>query len=284
MILVTGGSGHTGQRLVTRLLEQGRQVRVLTRQPVRMHIDLRRRIQVMRGDLTNPAEAREAAAGCEAVFSLSHVGFAPHVVAAMQTEGVRRGIFMSSTRRFTRFPEETARRVIAGEDAVRASGLDWTIVRASMIYGSHHDNNLAHLVNFLARYPVHPLIGGGTMLWQPVFVWDVVQALTAALERPETIGREFTIAGPEPVSYRRMVETILRQMGRRRLLVPVPFGLARLAVRLYGSVSAHPRVRMDQIDRLQEDKVFDISEAREALGFAPVSFEEGIRRKLARQV
>lgn len=283
-ILVTGGTGHTGQRLVWTLAERGEKVRVLTREPLKMVTNLRRKVEIFRGNLENPEEALEAASGCTAVLSLTHIRFAPLVIEAMKKAGARRAIFMSSTRRFTKFPEQTARWVIAGEDAVRNSGLDWTIIRPTMIYGSHHDNNLVHLVGALQRFPVHPLIGGGRMLWQPVFTWDVVQALVAALDRPEAIGKEYTLAGPEPISYADMVRTILRLMDRHVLLVPVPLGLAKVAVKLYERLSSRPRLRLDQIQRLEEDKTFDISLARKELDFNPTSFEEGIRRKLAGKV
>jgi uncharacterized protein YbjT (DUF2867 family) len=281
LIAVTGASGHTGYRLVGDLVAKGETVRAVTRDPAVLPLELRRKVEICRADLTREDEAREAVRGAAAVLALTHIRHAPLIIAAMKAEGIQRVVFTSSTRRFTRFPEETARAVIAGEDAVRASGLDWTILRPSMIYGGYHDNNLVHLVHWLRRFPVHPLPGGGRMLWQPVFTWDVIAAIEAAMERPETAGKEYTLAGPEPVSYRQMVMTILRLLKRRCLLVPVPISLLRFAARIAESVSARPRIRMDQIRRLEEDKVFDITEARRDLGFSPRSFEEGIRRKLS---
>jgi len=280
-IVVTGASGHTGVRLVTDLVEKGRQVRAITRDPALIPVTVRRQMEICRADLTQPAEAREAVRGAGAVVAMTHIRLAPHIIRAMTAEGVRRGVFMSSTRRFTRFPEETARAVISGEEAVMQSGLDWTIIRASMIYGGKRDNNIEHLVNWLRRLPVHPLPAGGRMLWQPVFTWDVVAAIEAAIERESTIGKAYTVAGPTPISYREMVETILRITGRRCLLVPVPLGLLRLAAVILGKIMERPPVRMDQIQRLLEDKTFDISDAVRDLDFHPVPFEEGIRRKLA---
>jgi uncharacterized protein YbjT (DUF2867 family) len=280
-IVVTGASGHTGVRLVTDLVEKGRQVRAITRDPALIPVTVRRQMEICRADLTQPAEAREAVRGAGAVVAMTHIRLAPHIIRAMTAEGVRRGVFMSSTRRFTRFPEETARAVVSGEEAVMQSGLDWTIIRASMIYGGKRDNNIEHLVNWLRRLPVHPLPAGGRMLWQPVFTWDVVAAIEAAIERESTIGKAYTVAGPTPISYREMVETILRIMGRRCLLVPVPLGLLRLAAVILGKIMERPPVRMDQIQRLLEDKTFDISDAVRDLDFHPVPFEEGIRRKLA---
>jgi nucleoside-diphosphate-sugar epimerase len=191
---------------------------------------------------------------------------------------------MSSTRRFTQFPEDTARQVIAGEEAVRASGLDWTIIRPSMIYGSRDDNNLVHLQRALKKWPIHPLPDGGRMKWQPVFTWDVVAALLAALDSADAVRRDYTIAGPEPITYAEMVRTMMREMKVRRLLVPIPLSFVRGAMGLMALVSKRPLLTSDQIDRLREDKVFDISDARRDLGFDPISFEEGINRKILGKV
>ncbi len=281
IIVVTGASGHTGSRLVKRLVERGKRVRAITRDPALIPIQLRRQIEICRADLMQADEAREAVRGAAAVIAMTHIRLAPFIIEAMEAEKVQRGIFMSSTRRFTRFPEETACAVIAGEDAVMHSGLQWTIIRASMIYGGKRDNNIEHLVNWLRRWPIHPLPGGGKMLWQPVFTWDVVAAIEAALQREISICKAYTVAGPEPISYREMVSTILKLMNRRCLLVPVPIGLMRGVALLLEKMMAHPPVRTDQVQRLLEDKVFDISEAVRDLDFHPISFDEGIRLKLS---
>src|ERR1043166_6053663 len=126
MILVTGGTGHTGKRLVRQLLARGDDVRVLSRHPGRLAAEVSMRIEIAVADLTEGSQAAAAAAGCDCVIALSHIKFAPAVLAMMQAANIRRAVFMSSTRRFTRFPEETAGQVIAGEDAVRASDTDWT--------------------------------------------------------------------------------------------------------------------------------------------------------------
>ncbi len=283
-ILVTGATGHTGRRLVKALLGRGVRVRILTRDPARFNIELRRQVEVCRGDVTDPESAQAAVAGCGAVVTVTHIKFAAAIIGAMKATGVRRGVFMSSTRRFTRFVEETARHVMAGEQAVEESGLDWTIIRPTMIYGGAQDNNLEPLLQTLKKWPVFPLPAGGKMLWQPVFTWDVVAALIAALERPASIGKAYTIAGPEAITYRQMIETMLREAGLKRRLIPLPLGLARGVVTLHEKTTRYPMVKVDQIRRMEEDKNFDFGEARRDLGFDPISFEEGIRRKVRKEV
>lgn len=283
-MLVTGATGHTGRRLVEALLQNDYAVRILTRDPARLALPLRRQIEVVRGNITHPETVQRAVASCQAVIAVTHIKFASHIIEAMQQTGVRRGIFMSSTRRFTRFVEETARQVIAGEAAVEASGLDWTIIRPTMIYGGKQDRNLHPLLQQLQTLPVFPLPGGGKMLWQPVFTWDVVSALVAALQRPQSIGKAYTIAGPDPITYREMLETMIRVAGLKTRLAPVPLAPLGPIVRLYETISSNPKVRHDQILRLQENKDFDITDARRDLDFQPISFEEGISRKVRNEV
>ncbi len=283
-VLIAGASGHTGSRLVSALLDAGYPVRILTRDPARVDIGLRRRVEVCRGDLLSSETAHEAVKGCGAVVAVTHIKLASAIIAAMKSAGVARGVFMSSTRRYTRFVEETARQVMAGEQAVEASGLEWTIIRPTMIYGGLQDRNLEPLLATLKKWPVFPLPAGGKMLWQPVFTWDVVAALIAALERPETAGRAYTIAGPEAITYSNMLEIMIEEASLKTRLVPVPLAAARPLVSLYEKLVRHPRVRMDQIRRMEENKDFDISSARRELGFEPISFREGIQRKVRGEV
>ncbi len=283
-VLVTGASGHTGSRLVLALLDAGYPVRILTREPDRVATDVRQRVEVVRGDLLSPETAQEAFRGCRAVIAVTHIKLAPVIISAMKSAGVRRGIFMSSTRRFTRFVEETARQVMAGEQAVEDSGLEWTIIRPTMIYGGAQDRNLEPLLSTLKKWPVFPLPAGGHMLWQPVFTWDVVAALISSLECTASIGKAYTIAGPDAISYRDMLETMIEEAGLKTRLVPVPLSAARPLVSLYEKLSRQPRVRMDQIRRMEENKDFNISSARRELGFEPISFREGIRRKVRGEV
>lgn len=283
-ILITGASGHTGSRLAAQLVRGGNTVHALTRDAVRLRErlpdDVRESVTPIIGDLNEAYPTELLPEIFDAVIAVTHIRFAPQVVALCRDLGVRRVIFMSSTRRFTRFPEDTARAVIAGESAVADSALDYTVIRPTMIYGGERDNNLTHLVRALRRFPVHPLPAGGMMLRQPVFTWDVVAAVCAALERPATIGKMYTVAGPQSMTYRELITTILRGMGCRRLLVPMPLWLIRSGCSVCGTLFRRRPLAPDQIERLSEDIAFDMTETLDALGYTPTPFAEGIRRKL----
>lgn len=283
-LFLMGATGHTGSRVARRLLESGWRLRCLNHNADHAHyLPQSEAVEVVRGDIQRPDEWAEAARGAAAVINMAHVGFAGHVVRGCERAGVRRVLTMSSTRRFTRFPEHTARLVIEGEGALEASALDYTILRPSMIFGGDRDNNLEKLVRWLRRWPVLPLLGGGRNLVQPIFTWDVVDAIARALERPETTARRaLTLAGPRAMTQRELYRIVGRALGRRLILIPIPYALAMAGAALLERAGRKPLVTRDQIRRTLEDKTFDIAEAREALGgWTPRPFEEAIALKIA---
>ena len=283
-IFLTGGTGHTGSRLARRLLELGWRLKCLNHNPENArHLPQHPKLEIIQGDITQPETYAAAARGATAFINMAHVGFAEPVIAACQEAGVYRLISASSTRRFTRFPEATAQRVMAGEAAFITSRLDYTVIRSAMIYGGDRDNNLEKVVRWLRRHRVMPLLSGGRNLVQPIFTWDLVEALVAALRNPETTtGKMLTVAGPAPMTTRAMIETIGREMGRPPIWLPVPYAALMAGAWCLEKVQGRrPLVSRDQIRRQLEDKAFDIAEARAALpGWEPRPFVEGVRLKL----
>ncbi len=284
MIFLTGATGHTGSRLARRLIESGCRIRCLVHTPAHAGF-LPPSAEIVHGDARDSAALAGAMEGADACLHWAHIRYAESVAEACRRAGVRRFICMSSTRRFTRFACESSRQVIEGEAAVERSGLDWTILRCSMIYGGERDNNLERLVRYFQRTPFFPLAHGGRQLVQPVFVWDVVAAALAALSRPLSIGKAYTLAGPAALPYRVLVEEAARAAGRKKIvLVPAPHALLYAAAWILEKTMAKPPATTEQIRRFLEDKVFSIDDAVRDLDFRPVSFAEGMRRKAQREV
>jgi nucleoside-diphosphate-sugar epimerase len=277
-LFMTGATGPTGLRLVVRLLDEGRRLKCLVhRREAARFLPESDRLEQVQGDLREKGDWMQALVRAEAVLHLAHVGFAPAVIEACRLRGVERFICLSSTRRFTRFPEETARRVIEGEAAVERSELSFTILRPTMIYGSHRDHNLARIAEWLRRRPWMPLVRGGRNLVQPIHSADVVEAIVAALGRPnETRRRALNLAGPEAMTWRAMVEAVGASIGVRVRWIPLPYPVA-LAVAALAELKKGGAVNRATIRRLLEDKAFDIAEAQEALGgWTPRPLAEGL--------
>jgi nucleoside-diphosphate-sugar epimerase len=161
---------------------------------------------------------------------------------------------------------------------VRESGLQWTILRPTMIYGTPDDRNIARLIRFIDRSPVVPVVAPQA-LQQPIHVEDVAWAVAAALREPATIGRAYNIAGRDPVALRSLVEQVAAALGRRRLFVRVPLTPFEVALSLWAHV-ARPPIRVEQLHRIEEDKSFSYDDASRDFGFSPRDFRAGVSAEI----
>lgn len=278
-LLVTGGSGFLGEYVLRAAAARGHELTALARSRAAAAKVGWLGAQPVRGDLSQPASLAEAfdAGRCEALLSLACLGsgHAPAIVAATRAAGIPRAVFVSATAVTTALPAASRQPRLAAEQEVRESGLDWTILRPTMIYGAPADRNLSRLLVLLHRTPVLP-VPAGAGLQQPVHVADLADAVLAAAERPEAIGSTYDVAGPDPLTLEELLRTAARVTGRRTRFIPVPLAPLVVAARGYELVSRHPRIRVEQLRRLSEDKAFAIEAAVRDLAYAPRSFAVGI--------
>jgi len=283
-IVVTGASGFTGPFVVRALLARfpDAAIRCLVRDNSRMAALRHPRVHAAVGDLRSPASLRAAFAGAETLVNVASLGFdwIDPLFDAVRGSSLKRGVFISTTAILTKLPVRSRATRERGESLVRASGLQWTIVRPTMIYGTPADRNISRLIRFVLRSPIIPIVAPQSRQ-QPVHVEDVANAVTAALASPAAVSGTYNLAGAVPMTLDEMVRTVVRVAGLRRLILQVPGAAVRAAVVLLGQVSARPPVTVEQVDRLNEDKAFDYGEAARDFGYAPRSFEAGVIAELA---
>jgi nucleoside-diphosphate-sugar epimerase len=209
--------------------------------------------------------------GTSSVVYCASMGFGhiPRVVQQLETGGIKRAVFVSTTAIFTSLPSRSRAVRLRAEETVQCSKLEWTIVRPTMIYGTARDRNISRLLRFLKRSPVFPVCGNA--LWQPIYVEDLADAVVATLNTSRTTHQTYNLAGAEPLPFRDLVNTAAAAVGRRVALLRVPLELAVLGARLTRVVSA------EQVRRLAEDKAFDYAPAARDFGFQPRSFAVGVR-------
>jgi uncharacterized protein YbjT (DUF2867 family) len=278
-LLVTGGSGFLGEYVLRAAVARGHEVTALARSTAAAAKVGWLGAQPVRGDLSRPGSLPGAfeAGRCEALLNLASLGFghAPDIVAATSAAGIPRAVFVSTTAVMTTLPAPSKQVRLAAEEHIRASGLDWTILRPTMIYGAPGDRNLSRLLMLLSRTPVLP-VPATAGRQQPVHVADVADAVLAAVERPASEGRTYDVAGPDPLSFTELLRTAATAAGARTRFIPVPLPPVVAAARGYALVSRSPRIRVEQLRRLAEDKAFPIEAAARDLGYAPRSFADGI--------
>jgi nucleoside-diphosphate-sugar epimerase len=206
----------------------------------------------------------------------------PQYFEMIEAFGPRRVVALSSTSLFIKedssdySERHVAHRLAEGESALRAwseaRGIEWVILRPTLIYGRGRDKNLAEIIRFVRRWRFFPILGQADGLRQPVHAEDVAAACVSALTRPAAANRAYNLSGGETLSYREMVGRIFGAIGKSPRLVTIPRWLFRLAVT---TVNLMPRYRhwtMEMAERMNRDLVFDHTDAARDLGFAPRLF------------
>jgi nucleoside-diphosphate-sugar epimerase len=276
---ITGALGFVASHLIPELEARGRPIVAIVR-PGRDASRLAARgVEIRHADLTDRTTIGAAFLGLDQLVHLSGMAQVPTFLADVQTAGVGRSVFVGSTGVHTRLESPGAESKRVGERALRASSIDFVVLRPTMIYGTPADRNLVRLLRWLRRCPVVPVPGGGQTPQQPVHVEDLVQAILAALERPQASRREYDVGGPEALSLRELIDQSARALGRRAWVLPIPLGPSHGAVAALRAMRLPSPVRGEQVLRLAESKAVDIGPARRDLGYAPRSFAAGIERE-----
>ena len=299
-VLVTGGTGFVGTHVVNRLLQRGHEVAVLASDPAKTRNRYNRPVEAVAGDVLDPASFASAASGREALvhlvgiihekgrqtFDRMHREAAANAVAAAGSAGALRLLHMSAMGSSEDSPSKYGRSKAAGEKAVRASGLDWTIFRPSIIFGPG-DGFVSLLAPLVRHNPGFiPVIGPGTTLFQPVSVYDVARLFADALEKPETSGQTYEVGGPDVFTLNDVYREIAAAVGKpRKPLLHLPLWYGRLLAAGFEwlarrGVIASPPLTRDQLRSLTRDNAADVTKTKATFGADWRPFRAGIREYL----
>lgn len=295
-ILVTGASGFVGSHVVPELLAGGHRVVALVRSPragetvlARLPVALATGVELRRGDVLELASLPPALAGVDAVIHLVaiprdwnggrdllrvNLDGTRNVVAAMEATGVRRLVHLGGLGIADRDELHFAKSKARAEAAVRASRLDWTILKPSLLFGPR--DGFFNLVAGLVRIPVPvvPVPGTGNSRFQPLHVGDIALCARLAVERPATIGQAYELGGPRTWTYGEITREVARAVGKRRVIVPVPVPLIRLVAGTMEALRVHSfPVATDQLRQLALDNVGPLDGVHGAFGFVPRTME-----------
>lgn len=294
LVTVFGGTGFVGRQVVRSLAKQGLRVRVAVRNVgrgyrLRMLGDVGQ-IEVVQANVRNPASvdrALDGAKGCVNLigvlyesgrqgFQAVHAMGAKTIAEAAAARGITRFVQVSAISADPDSPSKYARTKAQGEAAVRAAIPGAVILRPSVVFGPEDDffNRFASMAAFS---PALPLPGGGVTRFQPAYVADVAAAVSKALTDPGCAGRTYELGGPGVFTFRELMDFVLRETGKSRLLLPLPWPVAGwigAAAGLTTLVGIPPVLTSDQVDLLKSDNVVAEGAAGFAdLGITPRSIE-----------
>ncbi len=289
MILVTGGAGFIGQRLIARLSEEGSSIRTLLR-PSSETPRLPRGVSVQAAisSLTDTRGLRAALVGVDTVFHLAAVGWNDPVADFRSTEsdgtrslldaaedaGVRRFIFLShlDADRAAAYPMLKAKGI--AEEFIRQSRLDYTILRSSLVFGpgDHFTSGLARLAALFPR--VFPLPADGDTVLQPLWVEDLVTCLSWCLQDQSTVGQTYELGGPEHLTLRQITEIVLQKTGQPRQLVPMRPSHLRVLLRLAHILWPQMPASSYWLDYLAADRITSFDTIPRVFHLLPARFSQ----------
>ncbi|MBI3016298.1 MAG: complex I NDUFA9 subunit family protein [Candidatus Tectomicrobia bacterium] len=293
-IFVTGGTGFVGQEILRELHRQGYGLRCLVRPGSEGKLPLREGVEIIHGDLREPASLENAATGCEAVIHL--VGIIREyprqgiTFKNLHVEATRQALKIARTARVSRYLHMSALGVREGavsayhrtkweaEEIVRASGLTFTIFRPSVIVGP--EGEFMTMISRLVRCaPVVPVIGDGRYRLQPVALETVARGFVTALRSPAAKDKTFEVAGPDPVTYNEFLDLVGKCLGKKVRRLHQPLWLMRPLVAALEKVPFFP-LTSNQLTMLLEDNTTDPDPFYRTLGLEPIPVEDAIRRAL----
>ena len=294
-ICLLGGSGFLGRHVAARLVARGHEVVVLTRARHRNRdLLVLPTLRLVQGNPLNDSDLESAITGANAVVNLVgivnekgrhgggfqriHVQLVERALAACRSAGVRRFIQISALKAGENRPSHYLRSKGQGEIRVRESGLDWTIMQPSVIFGPE-DRFFNRFARMLRVLPVLPLARAHARL-APVWVGDVGEAVLRALESGDAVGQTYQLCGPRVYSLREIVRLVGTITGHPRPILPLPPTLGRLKAIVMQMLPGKP-FSMDNYLSLSVHSICESgAPGLGSLGITPTGLENGLSRYL----
>jgi len=294
-VFVTGSTGFVGKHVVRALLAQGFLVRCLVRPGSEQDLKGFESIDRVPGDVQQPEGLVPSVEGCGALvhlvgiireqpsrgvtFDRLHTQATRNMLALARAAGVKRFIQMSALGTRPDAHARYHRTKWEAEEAVRASDLEWTIFRPSIIFG-RGDEFVSVLARMVKRLPVVPVLGSGRYRLQPIPVEQVAEGFVRSLRTPASVRQTYEVAGPTPYSFVDLLDEIGRALGRPRVRkIHVPLAPVRVMTRALDWLPFYP-VSSDQLTMLEEESVADASRFFADFAIKPEPLAAGLQRML----
>ena len=251
-ITVTGATGYVGHHVLHELLERGHSVTAVSRSGAKSStasgktLATFENVKYIGGDVSSARNLDTAFAGADVVihlvgiisehkdqtFANVHINGTKNVLEAAKKAGVKRYLHMSALGAAANAASGYSSSKFAAEELVRASGLEYTIFRPSLIFGKGDDFFGRVLKNLVSSAPIVPQIGDGSFPFRPVWVGDVAKCFAQALDIPSSIGQVYDVVGSKEFSFKELLQLEMNALGTKKPLVPVPIFLMDMAVPL----------------------------------------------------
>lgn len=294
MILVSGGAGVMGSRLVKGLAQAGNRVRVLTlpHDPYVSRLD-GIDCEIVYGDVSDSESLTGIFDGIKTVYHLAAVIIAhnPSVYKKINIEGTQnmmKGainggtehfIYVSSASVLPTPASDYAKSKLEAERIVKSQkNMHYTIVRPTLVYESSGGQEFMMFMDYLKKYPVVPFVGRGKAKKNPIFVDDLVKGLLAIANNPKTYEKIYNFSGGEEITIWDLAKLMLKHKGLSKPMIPVPIPLCRTMAFIMEKTMKNPPLTSYAITRIEQEASLDNTSTRHDLGVEPIGIKEGLQK------
>ena len=287
MVLLIGATGFLGPPVIKKLLKMRYKVNCLVRASsdrsnlLDVSKSAGKKITFSTGTLQSEDSIISIIKKADSIIymvDLKHTHLLQTFLNTVKRTGLKRVVFISSSTVLIPLESTVKNQKINSESLIKNSGLDYTILRPSMIYGYPDDINFSKMIRFIKKKGFFITFGSGNNLIQPIYIEDVADATSNVLDNKKTYGKIYNIAGKNPLKYNDMLDIIRNKLKKRFKVIKLPIKLSKFLISIYTKISKNPILTPDQIERMGIDKVYSYQKARADFDFSPVSFENGIEK------
>ena len=282
-IFITGATGFLGGHLLEKLSPERKTVVCLVRTESSGQSLIKKGFRVARGDLTDICSLKKATKGIDIAIHLAaeidasdsscyetvNTGGTLNLIKVCRENKVKKIIFISSIQ--AKYDTVYGISKNKAEEIIIDSGMDYVILRPALIYGEGDNKNLTKLAALIKRFPVIPLIGTGRYLRQPVYVGDVVNAISRVIQTNKK-NAIYSIGGPDQIRFRDILKKISVTLNVRRIFIPVPISLIRIIGMGYWKLTKNPIITKIQLESLIINQTFSFKEIYKTSNDLKISF------------
>ena len=285
-ILISGSNGLTGSELKRNINKidclKNSNIILANRKPSKSCVNIVNCSEEIVHDLTNKKEWKRLLEIYEPneILNISNIRHSRPLLDAIKSREKKPKIYIVGTTAVHSIHDSCSSEYKSIEKEIRDYDGEYCILRPSMIYGNQKDKNMHKVIGFIKKYKFFPIFGDGQKLMQPVYYKDLAKAIGQSLEANLT-NISIDIAGAEPQTYRSIIQEIFESLRMKTRIIKLPMRTTKgLIKKLPAPIKNRMPISYEQLIRLEEDKSFNIGEAKRLLNYKPVSFKIGITNEI----
>lgn len=296
-IVIPGGAGFVGRNLVRIMVEDGydpNNIVVIDSDEKKLRKLEKLNINVHLADLAEDGEWMREFKGADYVVNLAAQISSPDyepfyrnnilatkkVLEACEQAGVKRIVHFSSIAVLSVRKDHYAQTKLEGEELVKSCGLEYCVLRPSIMYGPTNEENLGYLIDFSRKFPIFPIPGHGKWPRQPIYIDDVCN-LVLSIMRDFPSNEVYNVNGKDIVYFKDMVKDVQKQMGGLKFQVHLPVSLFKFLMIGFQKLTGNAHFTEDQVDSLTAEEIFPEYPWWEEFDIEVTSFEDGVRKMMA---